>query len=212
MFSREKRDLLNPKILCAILALIPAPFASAGLILDFTPVTRNNPASGLIGAAQFHLTIEDDAGLINFTFANQGPDNCTISEIYFDDDNLLQPGTIFNPAGIQFQAGANPPNLPGGNNITPGFSATPALSIQAHAPAQKNGINPGASLTLRCALQEGRTVADFYQALNDGALRIGLHANGFPTLNSEAFVNAPEPATLALILAGLLCRRRKRKM
>lgn len=91
--------------------------------------------------------------------------------------------------------------------VTLGFRA-----IAEPPPAQK-GVDPNESVGILFALQGGGTYADILQELSDGTLRAGLHVINFDSEGSESFVNIPEPATIALLGAGLsllaLLRRRK---
>ena len=61
-------------------------------------------------------------------------------------------------------------------------------------------------------LQLGGTYADVLSELASGALRIGIHVQGFASTGSESLINTPEPGTallLALGLGGLAAGRRR---
>jgi hypothetical protein len=158
------------------------------LFLDVAPAEKN----GLTG--------------VGFTFSNIGPAASSITDVYFDDGALLALMAITNSTGVEFAQGASPKNLPGRNSIFPVFDVSPGLSADSTSPTQPNGVNPGESLSLFFTLQNGRSFADVRDALATGALRVGIHVQGFADGGSESFVNhrVPEPATLYLLGAGLL--------
>ena len=85
--------------------------------------------------------------------------------------------------------------------MVPPFVAT--FSVGANSPAPTNGVNPGDSLTVTFNLASGQTFANAIQAMNSGALRVGVHVTSFASGGSESFV-VPEPGTLALVVGGLL--------
>jgi hypothetical protein len=84
-----------------------------------------------------------------------------------------------------FDNGANPVNLPGGNNLSPPFVATDTFSVDAQGNPSL-GINPGDTLLLTIGLLPGLDYADTIAALNAGllgqdTLRIGLHVRSIGT-------------------------------
>jgi hypothetical protein len=143
-----------------------------------------------------------------FTFSNIGPAASSITAVYFDGGPLLGIASINYSAGVSFSQDAAPPNLPGGENLTPSFQVTAGLSADADAPKQPNGVNPGESLGILFALQSGRTFTDILTDMQDSSLRIGIHVQGFSSGGSESFVNTPtpvpEPGTFVLVGTGLV--------
>src|SRR5262245_46883057 len=106
------------------MALLAAPIANA-VPFTFDCIRNNNPANCATGETQFLLDVVDAGnGTVNFTFSNQGPQASSITDIYFDWSNPgagLNQGPITESAGVSYSWGANPSNLPSGNNV--GFSA-----------------------------------------------------------------------------------------
>jgi len=183
---------------------------------SFACVTNNSATNCAAGSAQFGLTLTQGAGYVAFLFTNGGPLASSITDIYFDwldPAGTYAPGTITSSAGVSFDWGATPPNLPGATNLDPDFSAD--LAADSDAPAQPNGVNPGEWVSFRFLTDSTSTADDLYS----GALRVGVHAQGFSNGGSESFVTisspAPEPETYALFLAGLAVvgtvARRKRE-
>lgn len=165
-----------------------------------------------------------EGNFIAFLFKNIGSAQSTITDIYFDDGTILGLATIVDDPdnGVDFGQPVEPPNLPGGQNLTPPFEATQAFSV-GNEPGVANGIDndpegDGESLTLIFELLPGLTFDDTLAALLDGTLRIGLHVQNFADGGSASFVNLPPgtpvplpaPASLALVGLGMVAARRRR--
>ncbi len=212
--------------LCASVSLVQASVLTFG----FQCITNNSNANCLIGEAQLFVdvvgfgssttvgtqTITPQTNEVVFRFYNIGPANSSITDVYFDDGSLLALFSIFNMTGVSFSQGATPSNLPGANNVSPAFQVTQGFSADSDAPVQQKGVNPSEALGILFTLQSNKTWNDVIGDLSSGALRIGIHVQGFQSGGSESFVNdpnpIPEPATLGLVGAGLLLLGwRKRK-
>ncbi len=207
-----------PKSFSSRSSLLAALVVSAGILLSrgsagaigFTCITGNNAGQCAIGEAQFSATLADlGAGLVGLTFANSGPVASFIAQVYIDDDAgaFASISSIVNGAGTNFAVGGSPPNLPGGNSITPAFSAT--LRASAVRPGTNNdGADPGESFSLQLALGAGVSFADVSSAVDAGTVRLGIHGQGLgPLGGSEAFVNSPaipEPGAMLLFAVGSL--------
>jgi len=225
-----------------VLGLASAPASAALQTYGFGNITNNNSVNAATGEAQLFVDVTDNgvlAGQTAFTFRNIGLLASSITDIYFDNGTLLGIASIVNgPLGVSFSQGASPGELPGANNATPDFETSDGFLADSDSPTQPNGVNPGEFVTILFNLINGQTIDDVFAALdlglalndeNDdptGALRIGIHVQGFANGGSESFINTdcvegcsdipgeiPEPESLALIgvgLLGLAATRRRR--
>jgi hypothetical protein len=169
---------------------------------SFSCLTNNNATDCATGAGQFSLGVTDNGGVVDFRFTNSGPAPSSITDIYFDWSSTsgitLAPGTLTDSgAGVLFSWAppVAPSNLPGGGAIS--FSAD--LAVDSSSPAQQMGVNTGEWLNIAFSSN-----ADLISALNSGALRVGIHTQGYEGGGSESFVTTPipEPETYAMLLAG----------
>lgn len=184
-------------------------------LFGFGCITGNSSANCTTGESQLFVEVSDagwniDTGYnqVLFTFTNSGPNASSIADIYFDDGTLLGIASIDNSSdGVSFSQGANPGNLPGGNEI--GFETTAGFLADSDAPVQPNGVNPGEYLGITFDLLSGVTYTDTILALQSATdLRIGIHVQGFADGGSESFVNnvtvVPVPAAIWLFGTGLI--------
>lgn len=212
---------------CAALLVGAGP--AAAVSFGFGCISNNSATDCATGEAQLavDVTAGPGASQVSFKFTNTGPNASSIADVYFDDGTLLGIASILDGTGVDFEEGANPSNLPAGNNVDPDFDAD--FSADSEPPVQPNGVNPGEELTIVFDLASGFTFADTLAALGDGSLRIGIHVQGFDceaddlrmAMNdgehhkngceeecegSESFVNTvPEPSSAMLMLGtGLL--------
>jgi len=180
--------------------LIATPAAAAlPLTLGFTNITNNNATDAANGEAQLSVTLtcQDNGGVdqIVFTFNNVGAEAMSITDVYFDDGTLLGIAEVLNGPNVDFSQGASPPDLPGGNTVSPPFEVTAGFLADSDPPAQPNGVNPGETLSIVFDLQAGQDCASVEAGLAlggaTGGLRIGIHVQGYASGGSEAFVNHP---------------------
>ncbi len=144
-------------------------------------------------------------------YLNDGDSLGNIHEVYFDGPGPLLALTNLYSVGqvLYTSTSVSPPNLPDANNVSPGFVTTDGFWADT-VPSSHNGVNEDdESLGILFSLQSGKTFADVLSALDEGSLRIGIHAGGFPKDQSASFVNKPpntpipEPSLILLAAAGL---------
>ena len=194
----------------ALLIILFIAGSAYAIPYGFIHITNNSAADVAIGEAQLWVDVtevEGDLYQVLFTFYNEGPEASSICDVYFEDGHILgSTMEIINSTGVSFSEGADPGDLPGGNDIS--FDATEGYTADSDSPAQPNGVNPGEQLGIRFSLINENTFSDVIDDLNSGALRIGIHVQGFADEQSEGFINTPapvpEPATLLLIGSGLI--------
>jgi hypothetical protein len=196
----------------------------------FECITFNGANCATIGS-QFEVDVTDaGSNQVLFTFTNNGPVVSSITDVYFDDGTLLGIAAVQDGAGTDFEQGASPGDLPGGNALDPDFQTTAGFSADSEAPITENGANVGESFSILFNLINGQTFLDTIAAINagiactaidpadggdcTGTLRIGLHVQGIaPQGQSEGLIltgepdipdtEVPEPATLMLLGSGL---------
>jgi len=197
-------------ILISSFLLIANP-ANANFNFSFQAVTNNNPLDVEIGQNQLFVNVQQaDTDQVLFNFTNIGPQPSSITDIYFTEGSLLQIASIDNSdPGVSFSIGANPKHLPGTDIFkSTGSNPITVFSLDSDSPVQPNGINPTESLGVTFALQPNKLFSDVIDELQSGAIKIGIHVQGFGTEGSESFVNngivvTPAPAALILACIGI---------
>ncbi|MBN2511705.1 MAG: hypothetical protein JXB18_02095 [Sedimentisphaerales bacterium] len=197
------------KLIIAACVIAASSYSTAAVTYGFYGITNNDPSNVVIGQNQLSVTVDAvGATQVVFDFFNSGPYPSSITQIYFDGttgllDQNYAPSMINNGPGVSYSWGAAPPNLPGGNSISPAF--TTDMSAESDNPAPAKGVNPGETVGLVFDLSAGKTYNDIINALNTASFRVGLHVQSIgPSEGSEAFVNTPVvPAPGALILASI---------
>jgi hypothetical protein len=206
--------------LAGFVALLAGSQASA---ISFTCVRNSgfSESECLIGEAQFSAEVSDlGGGQVSITFSNTGSDPAIIADVYIDDDASLfsSIGSVLDGAGTDFEIGASPGDLPGGNEATPVFSANFSADAEAPTGTGGNGADPGESFSLIMNLAGGKTFADAQAAFELGTTRLGIHGQGLgETGGSEAFVTGggggenavPEPTAALLFGLGLVAVSRR---
>ncbi len=213
----ELKNLLKTFLLLSVSAVATQSQAAT---YGFNCITGNQAGDCAIGEAQLTVDVTDAGpGQVLFTFNNSGPDDSSITDVYFDDGSIASISSIASidnsDPGVSFSLNASPPDLPGGNSITPAFNATPGLTADSDAPPPINGVNPGESLGILVDLNGGVSYADLLSDIVSMDLRIGIHVQAYASGGSESFVNnVPVPAAVWLFGSGLLglvgVARRKR--
>lgn len=178
----------------------------------FENITYNNAAAEADGEANLKVDVIDLGGTqVRFNFTNNS--SSSLADVHFDDGALLGIASITSSAGVSFSQGASPPNLPGGNLVSPTFVTTAGFLADSNAPVSHNGVSMGEWLAIDFTLKAGQSYNSVINALalpnhgGDGDLRIGLHVQAYPGNAGESFINIaspiPEPETYALFMAGL---------
>jgi len=218
MKTSLKRKLI---VLLGVAAVLLVPLTAQAVTYGFYNITNNNAANAatagqyLVDVTAYAATPAND---VLFLFTNSGPVASSICDVYFDDGTLLYLAQVFNSTGVSFTQAeiskVSPPDLPGGNNITPHFNVTGYFKADTDPPVQPNGVNPGEQLGILFTLQPGEDVAHTVTALTNGDLRIGIHVQAIGTGGSESFVNnkipgggggvIPVPPTVWLLGSGLV--------
>lgn len=178
---------------------------------SFACISNNNAANCATGAAQLRVDVLNfSASQTLFQFYNIGATNSSITDLYFDDGSLLDIALVNNSSGVNFSQGSSPPDLPGRNNVTPGFRTTAGFSADSNPPTSPNGVNPGETLGILFNLLPGQSFSSVIDALSlagvPGGLRIGLHVQSFGNGGSESFINVatpvPEASQWLMLLLG----------
>lgn len=156
---------------------------------------------------------------VEFKFQNKSSFNCSLTQIYFDDDAGLFAGIFAggldwgSQTGVDFVQGTNNGKLPGGENLNPRLEASdPQLMFSASptSPVAPNGINVDEWLVIKFNLNTAKTANDIIDAFADKTMRIGVHVQAFPDGASASFTTStPEPATLALLGLGTMLLRKR---
>ena len=130
------------KLFWLVTALVGSALSGSSaraVTFGFGCITNNLAGDCAIGQAQ--LTVDVTAGpgpnQVTFTFNNVGGSASSIADVYFadgtllgiskirdKDDSIVSLGGLGDP-GVDFTSGgASPPNLPGGNLVSPAFIVT----------------------------------------------------------------------------------------
>jgi hypothetical protein len=193
----------------ALIGLVASVHGSP--ILDFFCISNNSAINAAAGEAQLQVEAIPVGTQAMFQITNAGSVEMVVTGVYFADGTLLGLATLNGSAGVIYQQGGSPPNLPGGNMISPPFVATAAFTATAASPAPHNGIAPGQWLQVAFDLLPGLTFLDVEAALASGDLRIGLHVQGFADGGSESFVNVPAPGAALVPVMGMALAWRRRR-
>jgi hypothetical protein len=224
----------TPLLILALAVAGSTSLPAAAVQYSFACITNASVANCADGTSRLQMDVASfGSNQVDFTFRNLSQRNSSVTEIYFDDGTLLGIASVIDSGnGVNFsQVGtSSPPNLPGGNTISPAFQVTAGFVVDTGngGPSKgvENSLDAGVQefVTIRFDLINGRSFSDTLVALNgplgDGLdLRVGLHVKAFSDGGSESFVNlpittpVPEPAEWAMLLSGLalVAARRRRK-
>lgn len=210
-------------LLLGVAAHMPANAAVGDNIsLAFYNISTPAVASDVLdGQTNLLLNVMDvGSNRVTFKFTNNS-DYSSLTDVYFDSGPLASISSITSSAGVSFSQGSAPPNLPGGNSVTPAFDGS-ALTADANSPPPANGVQnsdlTNEQLSVTFNLLSGKSWNDVLASLSlpgfpvespvNSWLRVGVHVQSFQSGNSASFINnpvtpVPEPESYALMLAGL---------
>lgn len=190
-----------------LISVAPAQAYIDPQTVTFDNCSTNNSGDVTIGKMQMSVSVyRGDGEQVKFVFNNSGPEESSITDVYFEDGALLGIATIVNGTGVSFSQYASPGDLPAGNDCYPPFSATVGFTADSDSPTQPNGVNPGEWVTVIFNLKDDKTYDDVINDLRYGGLRIGIHVQGFASGGSESFVSVP-PTAVILVGFGATANR-----
>lgn len=191
---------------------------------DWQTVTAGESSGGYVPTidTQLQITVSDQTangdllvGEVRFTFENLGPMASSITDVFFQDGEIIGAADPLAADGVNFvERDGDPASLPGGELIN--FDATRQFS-RAFEPT--DGIDPGEQLTLYLKLLGGQTYEDVLSALQrggasypnsmpNGGLRVGIHIETPGALDGASFVMVTVPlpgaAWAGFVLLGTL--------
>lgn len=181
---------------------------------------ENNSSIDL--SSQLSATVSTDGTNAFFSLFNDVDSGtyASITAIYFDYDTSLTTVSFSGDSGdnVSFSDGANPSNLPGGNDPSVSFTAVDSLDADnGSGPMKANGVDAtGEFITFMATLSSSYTYDNFLASLADSSFRIGLHItaidDGFD--NSDSYVSTiPVPAAgwlFATALFGFIASSRRK--
>lgn len=213
------KNLLLTFAISMVLVFTSVP--SWAVPFGFTNITDNGPVAASV-ATQLGVDVTESSGQVLFVFSNVGAITAVMAQVYFDygDSTSILSFAGFDAAtttaDVNFNLGASPGDLPGGEYIS--FSADTAVGAVNPAPA--NGIGLDESLGILFDYGVDIYFSDIIALMTEGDMRIGTHVISIGEY-SEGFVTGPppevpvpEPSTLLLLgagITGLAFYRRKKK-
>jgi len=237
MTARHSRLGLSVALALAVLAWATTPASALTTTTYGLNYRITDPGNPQVGNQLFVDVIElANPNQVNFKFYNTGPAASSITDIYFDDGNLLGIASITNGSGTSFSQGASPPAPPGGTSVD--FNVSAGFLADSNPPVQPNGVNPGEFVTITFnLLPSAGGYAGVISALAlaqtnptvdiTGGLRIAVHVQGLSNGGSDSYINGPsttsggpvvpEPSSMAIAGLGALgfigygLRRRRSK-
>jgi MYXO-CTERM domain-containing protein len=206
-----------------------ASAASAGATYGFSNITGNNLGDAAIGEAQFCVEVIESKkdSVVEFYFTNTGPDAASLVQLYWEDSsNVLNsllgwetstPSKATPNYGVDFSGGsASPGHLPGSNPKINDYS----IQAKNQGGKSKNGVGAGEDVSVYFSFFGDYT--SLLEAMDNGDLVVGTHAQAYKSGGSESFVSVPKgtpptgvpsptAALAGMVLMGVLVSRRRRR-
>ena len=194
-------NLVKSLLAVAGVAALSAISAAPASAFSFSNIAGGD-TPGDAYANNFGFNVIDQGGSVFFDIFNYGnaaAPSMFISKVFFDDNGYLSQPWVNannNVGQVDFSGGAGNDQLPqGGNSFTTDY----AFSRETGA-GNVWGIQGGEKLQLVFA---GEFVS-IVNALNTGALKIGLHVQALPNGQSDSYISSnsgntqdtPEPLTM----------------
>lgn len=160
-------------------------------------------------AAQMSFeTVNLGGGVVGLKFTNGVGISTSMENLFISDATNIVTGFVNSPwtsSGVSFSPGG--PGIASGAILPAGF----VTEFQAQAGVN-GGVSPGETLTVQMQLASGKTYADLNSALIARQFQVVIRVLGIGGADRGAYMTCtgcfdntvPEPATLALMGAGLV--------
>jgi hypothetical protein len=192
-------NLVKSLLAVAGVAALSAVSAAPASAFNFSNITGGDTV-GDAYASNYNLEVVDQGERVLFNIyhlVNPATTSSFIRQVYFDDNNYLSaPRPNVNNFGtVAFSGGASNDQLPqGGNNFTTDYY------FSRDVPGNGNAIQPNEKFGVSFL----GNYANVVNALNSGALNVGIHVQGLPGGASDSYVTSnrgntqdtPEPLTM----------------
>jgi len=206
------KELRKLKVYMLIAALVLCLHAAPSLgtaVYSFEIFTDN----GLFNDSEeinIFMEVSNGAFTADFKIFNESTTECAVTGVYFMNGSLLGLSSVTGSAGVDFTTPANPSDLPGQNDADPPFVTHDGFSTDSDPPPYWDGVNNSIGEYVTVTFDLNGTLTQLIEELDSGAVRVGVHIQGFTDGSSESAI-MPEPSTVILLGLGTLALIRKRR-